>query len=68
LLENDIAANLHYIPVHRHPYYENLGFKENDFSIAEDFYRKVISIPIYPALQDKDKAHVVETLKKIFKI
>ena len=68
LLENDIAVNLHYIPVHRHPYYENLGFKENDFSIAEDFYRKVISIPIYPALQDKDKAHVVETLKKIFKI
>lgn len=68
LRENNIGANLHYIPVHRHPYYENLGFKHNDFCIAEDFYRKAISIPIYPTLKDKDKEHVVETLKKIMTI
>ena len=29
LRKNKIAVNLHYIPVHRHPYYENLGFKKN---------------------------------------
>ena len=31
LRKNDIGVNLHYIPVHRHPYYEHLGFKKNDF-------------------------------------
>ena len=40
LRNKNIAVNLHYTPVHRHPYYENLGFKENDFSIAEKFHRE----------------------------
>ena len=65
LRSEGIAANLHYIPVHRHPYYENLGFKKNDFPIAEDFHKKAISIPIYPALTDQQKDHVVKTLKKV---
>ena len=60
-----IAANLHYTPVHRHPYYEKLGFKKNDFPIAEDFHKKAISIPIYPTLTDQQKDHVVKTLKKV---
>ena len=65
LRKNDIAANLHYIPVHRHPYYENLGFKKNDFPEAEKFYQKVISIPMYAILSDAHQEYVVETLKKV---
>ena len=65
LRKNDIAVNLHYIPVHRHPYYENLGFKKNDFPEAESFYRKVISIPMFAILNDIDQEYVVETLKKV---
>ena len=38
LRKNDIAVNLHYIPVHRHPYYENLGFKRGDFPVAEKLF------------------------------
>ncbi len=63
--KNKIAVNLHYIPVHRHPYYENLGFKKNDFPEAESFYRKVISIPMFAILNDIDQEHVVKTLKKV---
>ena len=65
LRENNIAANLHYIPIHRHPYYENLGFKKNDFPVAEKFYREVISIPIYATLQEAHQEHVIDTLKKV---
>ena len=65
LIENNIGANIHYIPVHRHPYYEKLGFKKNDFPIAEKFYKEVISIPLFPTLQDAHQKYVVETLKKI---
>jgi UDP-4-amino-4,6-dideoxy-N-acetyl-beta-L-altrosamine transaminase len=68
LRKNNIASNLHYIPVHRHPYYENLGFKKNDFPIAEKFHREVISIPMYPTLDDKHKEHVIKTLKKLMTI
>ncbi len=65
LIKNNIAANLHYIPVHRHPYYENLGFKRNDFPVAEDFHRKAISIPIYPTLDINKQNKVIKVLKKI---
>lgn len=63
LIKNNIAANLHYIPVHRHPYYENLGFKKNDFPAAEQFHREVISLPIFPKLKNKQQEFVIRTLK-----
>ena len=65
LLKNNIGINLHYIPVHRQPYYENLGFKNNDFPQAENFHRKVLSIPMYAILQDEQQKHVIEIIKKI---
>ena len=63
LRKNYIEVNLHYIPVHRHPYYENLGFKKNDFPVAEKFHREAISIPIYASLIGKDLDYVVKTIK-----
>ena len=65
LRKNNIAANLHYIPVHRQPYYENLGFKKNDFPQAESFHRKVLSIPMYAILKDDQQKYVVETIAKV---
>jgi UDP-4-amino-4,6-dideoxy-N-acetyl-beta-L-altrosamine transaminase len=59
LWQHGVAANLHYIPVHRHPYYESLGFKEGDFSEAEQFHREVISLPIYPTLWDVKQRIVI---------
>ena len=67
LRENEIAVNLHYIPVHRHPYYENLGFKRNDFPIAEKFHREAISIPIYSSLIKEKQKTVIEVLKLVIK-
>jgi UDP-4-amino-4,6-dideoxy-N-acetyl-beta-L-altrosamine transaminase len=65
LRKNDIGVNLHYIPVHRHPYYENLGFKKNDFPVSEKFHQEAISIPIYPALEIKKQQKVIDLLKLI---
>jgi UDP-4-amino-4,6-dideoxy-N-acetyl-beta-L-altrosamine transaminase len=64
LIKNEILVNLHYIPVHRHPYYENLGFKKNDFPEAEKFHRQVISIPMYATLKNEHQEYVIETLQK----
>jgi dTDP-4-amino-4,6-dideoxygalactose transaminase len=63
LWKNGVVANLHYIPVHRQPYYESLGFKAGDFPEAERFHREVISIPIYPTLQQQQQEAVVRILK-----
>ena len=65
LWERNIGANLLYIPVHRHPYYENLGFKKEDFPVAEQFHREVICLPMFPKLKDKQQNSVVKSLKLI---
>lgn len=67
LWQNGVAANLHYIPVHRHPYYESLGFKVGDFPEAERFYQEVISIPMYPKLLAKQQETVIRALASSLK-
>lgn len=65
LWQNGVAANLHYIPVHRQPYYESLGFKAGDFPEAEGFHREVISIPMYPMLDPPQQTAVIAALVKV---
>jgi len=64
LWQNGVAANLHYIPVHRQPYYEKLGFKACDFPESERFHREVVSIPMYPTLEPQQQAAVIAALAK----
>ena len=47
LIDLGIGVNLHYIPIHLHPYYSNMGFKKGDYPEAEAYYSEAISIPIY---------------------
>ena len=65
--QNGVAANLHYIPVHRQPYYENLGFKVGDFPVAENFHREVISLPMYPTLSEQQQDNVLAILESFLK-
>ena len=67
LWDNDIAANILYIPVHRQPYYENLGFKSSDFPQAEQFHREVICLPMFPKLTKEQQIKVIKTLKLVLK-
>lgn len=66
-LRNDrIGVNIHYIPVHTQPYYkEKFGFKEGDFPVAEQYYREVISIPIYNGLTDDQQDYVIDRLRQV---
>jgi len=66
LWQEGVAANLHYIPVHRQPYYENKGFKAGVFSEAESFHREVISLPMFPAVSIAQQNSVIGSLKRIF--
>lgn len=62
LHKDGIAVNLHYIPVHRQPYYENLGFKKNDFPESEQFHREAISLPMFPTLSNQEQDIVIQSL------
>ena len=62
----NIGTSVHFIPVHLHPYYkERFGFKRGDFPNAEYVFDRTISLPIHPALNDKDIRDVVKAVRKI---
>jgi dTDP-4-amino-4,6-dideoxygalactose transaminase len=58
-----IGVNLHYIPVHRQPYYERLGFRSGCYPEAEQYAAEAITLPIYPQLTDDQQNHIVRSLK-----
>ena len=59
-----IGANVHYIPIHLQPYYASQGFKRGDYPAAEAYYRRAISIPLYPQLSEAQQEFVVETIRE----
>lgn len=63
-----IGAQIHYIPVHLHPYYrDNLGYREGDYPRAEAYYKATITIPLYPKMKSSEIYYVIKALKAIFK-
>lgn len=57
-----ILVNLHYIPVYRQPYYEQMGFSAGYCPQAEQYYAEAITLPIYPGLTNSQQSLVVEVL------
>lgn len=57
-----IGVNLHYIPVHTQPYYKGMGFADDDFPQAMQYYREAISLPMFSALSFDDQDKVVAAL------
>ncbi|OEU54980.1 MAG: UDP-4-amino-4,6-dideoxy-N-acetyl-beta-L-altrosamine transaminase [Desulfuromonadales bacterium C00003096] len=62
LREQGLGVNVHYIPVHLQPYYQqHFGTSEGDYPCAEQYYTQAITMPLYPAMSDEDVAYVIET-------
>ena len=57
-----IGVNVHYIPIHTQPYYQNLGFDWGDYPVAEDFYERIISLPMFPELSGEQQQYIADTL------
>jgi UDP-4-amino-4,6-dideoxy-N-acetyl-beta-L-altrosamine transaminase len=65
LRQAGIGVNLHYIPVHSQPYYEQMGFKSGDFPQAEKYYREAISVPMYYGFNEEQQEHVIATVRQV---
>ena len=59
---SNILVNLHYIPVYRQPYYEQMGFKVGYCPQAEQYYSEAISIPMYTSLKVAQQDEVVAAI------
>jgi perosamine synthetase len=66
LRAENIGVNVHYIPVHRHPYYsERFGYRDGEYPIAEDAYERLISLPMFHGMTDQDVEDVIHAVEKV---
>ena len=66
LRAENIGVNVHYIPVHLHPYYrERFGYKGGEFPVAEDGYARLISLPMFHGMNDRDVEDVIRAVRKV---
>jgi UDP-4-amino-4,6-dideoxy-N-acetyl-beta-L-altrosamine transaminase len=62
----NIFSQVHYIPVHLMPYYQGKGWKEGDMPLAEKYYKKCLSLPMYPSLKEEEQDYVIKAVKDFF--
>lgn len=67
LREKNIGVNVHYIPVYKHPYYQEHGYENVCCEHAEQYYERAISLPMYPLLTDEEQDYVIECLLELLK-
>jgi len=63
LRDRGIGVNLHYIPVHTQPYYQQMGFRVGDFPEAERYYAEAISLPMFQTLSEAQQDEVTAALR-----
>jgi perosamine synthetase len=65
LRAENIGVNVHYIPVHLHPYYRvQFGYTGGEFPVAEHAYERLISLPMFHGMSDSDVNDVIEAVEK----
>jgi perosamine synthetase len=66
LRAENIGVNVHYIPVHQHPYYrERFGFHDGEYPTVEVAYERLISLPMFHSMTDEDVSDVIHAVQKV---
>jgi perosamine synthetase len=66
LRAENIGVNVHYIPVHRHPYYrDRFGYRGGEYPVAEHAYERLISLPMFHGMSGQDVEDVIQAVSKV---
>jgi dTDP-4-amino-4,6-dideoxygalactose transaminase len=66
LSERNIGTSVHFIPLHLHPFYrDKYGHISDDFPIAQEAFKQLVSLPLHPGLTDEDVSDVIEAVKLV---
>jgi len=66
LRAENIGVNVHYLPVHLHPFYQKeFGYKKGDYPRAENYYERAITLPLFPRMNDEDIKDVIKAVEKV---
>ncbi len=66
LKSRGIGCSVHFIPVHKHPYYkERYGYRESDYPVANRVFEQSLSLPIYPDMSEEEVEYVIENVVEL---
>ncbi len=66
LRAENIGSSVHFIPIHLHPHFRaTLPYREGDFPVAEDAYRRAVSLPLFPGMSPRDVEDVCAAVRKV---
>ena len=68
LLDNDIYAQVNYVPAYYHPVFQKMGYKRGLCPISEEFYQEELSLPIHPGLKRKELRKIVKVIKNFVQV
>lgn len=69
LKRKNIGTQVHYIPVHTQPFYKrNYGYNLGDYPVAEKYYQKAVSLPLYPKMTDEDTEFVIDCVRGLMNV
>ena len=63
LRSDGVGVNVHYIPIHTQPYYQKFGFKCGYLPVAEDYYRRTISLPLFAHMTSEQHLYIIDKLR-----
>ena len=66
LRKNGVQTNVHYIPIHSHPYYKSKGFNNKKFPKATEYSKNCLSLPMHAGLSEKNQKTIIRVLKKAY--
>jgi dTDP-4-amino-4,6-dideoxygalactose transaminase len=64
LRELGLGVQVHYLPVYRHPWYRANGYAEVSCPIADDYYAREISLPVFPRMTDAEQDSAIERIRQ----
>ena len=63
LKEKGISTSVHFIPIHKHPYYKkNFSFSDEDYPVANFVFEQSLSLPIYPGLTENEVEYIIKNV------
>ncbi len=66
LRAENIGVNVHYMPLHLHPFYQKrFGYKKGDYPVAEKYYDRATTLPLFPRMSDDDVEDVIKAMRKV---
>jgi dTDP-4-amino-4,6-dideoxygalactose transaminase len=66
--QQGIGVNVHYIPIYKFSYYrQNLAYHDSDYPVTEDVFSRIVTLPLYPGMGERDVSLVVDTAKKVLR-